>query len=116
MQLPTEQQLTEMTIAHWREHCPQMYAGLVESKQLHQSARNAAQWTLDAANKLIRGGMSVLEAWAMTRHEFCLILAEDELEMEYGEEEPEPETEEYGWIPLARSQPSPVAAAPATTT
>ena len=116
MQLPTEQQLTQMTIAHWREHCPQMYAGLVADKKLQQAAQEAAQWTLEAANELIRGGMSVLEAWAMTRHEYCLILAEDEQEMEYGEENPEPETEEYGWIPLARNPQSPAAAAPATTT
>lgn len=113
MQLPTEQQLTQMTLDHWRQNNPEMYAGLKAEHKLHARAREAARMTLESVQQLVDGGMSTLEAWAMMRHEYCLIEAEDEQEeMKYGPEEPEPETEEYGWIPLMRNPQSPAAADP----
>lgn len=99
-QLPTEQELVQLTLDHWEMYNPEMYADLRQRKALHQEARAAARWTLQTAQTLVSGGMTPLEAWATVRHDRCLIEAEDEQDQKLGPETAEEETEENGWFPV----------------
>lgn len=85
-QLPTQDALVEMTLEHWQEHRPTMYRELQQSGQLQQRAESAAALTLEVAQEMVDRGQSPAEAWAETRHQWCLIPSEDELESLAGPE------------------------------
>ncbi len=71
--LPTEDQLTQLTIEHWQKWLPVLASNLTKAGELEQWARNAARQTLEAVQEKVDQGMHPLEAYEMKKQEWCFL-------------------------------------------
>ena len=69
----TEEEITQITLDHWRREYPKELAKLSKEKALRE-ARGCAGLTMMEMKtlKLIHPGMTDYEAWAESRHLFCM--------------------------------------------
>lgn len=69
----TEEEITQITLDHWRREFPKEFRKLSPEKALSQ-ARACASLTLMEMRtlKLIHRDMSDYEAWVESRHLFCM--------------------------------------------
>lgn len=90
---PTQDELTEQTVAHWKKHLPDRYRRLKRTGKLQEEASWAAQTTLEACKEMISQGASPLEAWEMLRNDWCFLRAETK-EVQQPVEQPPQEASE----------------------
>lgn len=89
-QLPSLEELTETTLKHWAKYCPDLTLEYKKQGRLEEAAREAAQMTLDACQRMIKQGAEPWEAWEAMRAEWCLLPQEEKARQ--SQQEPEDET------------------------
>ena len=76
--VPSEDELTQLTLEHWRKFLPRLTTSLAKSGTLEVWARNAARQTLEAVQRKVDDGtMHPLEAYHMLQNDWCFLRPAD---------------------------------------
>lgn len=89
--------------AHWKQHRPQMYAGLEKSGRLQQSLYQAQQQTNDLMYELQNGPrkLDYHQAWELAREQWAFLPSEQD-----DPDEPDATTASPTSTPSGRAQPA----------
>lgn len=82
--VPSEDELTQETIQHWKNFLPGLAANLEANGVLEEQARKAARETLDHVAQRVKEGLHPMEAYQLMRNDWCFLDPKD-----WGEPEPE---------------------------
>lgn len=77
MPVPTEDQLTQQTMKHWQQWLPELARQLQAQGTLEETARDAAQETLEQVRLAETRGAHPLEAYLALKQEWCFLPSEE---------------------------------------